>query len=62
MIRYVEDPALDFEVWDAARDAEDEERLHCDQCGRVIDDIYYEVYAGEYLCPDCMDENFRRCI
>lgn len=42
-------------------DLEDQALLHCDICGAAIyeGDPYYEVEDME-LCPDCMNDTFRR--
>lgn len=56
---YTDDPARDFDWWDA----EQERRLArlpvCDKCKkRIQDDDYYDVY-GEILCEEHMKEKFR---
>ena len=61
MIRYVEDPAVDFEIWDAACEEETEKLPHCEVCGEPTD-VYYEIEIGGVICPDCLDEMYRRVV
>lgn len=36
------------------------ERPLCDYCGEPVhDDHYYEI-NGDVICPDCMEEYFRK--
>ena len=42
-------------------DLEDQALLHCDICGAALyeGDTFYEINGME-LCPDCMNDFFRR--
>ena len=55
------DPEADFLCFDAQR-AKDEASLpHCDYCGEVIYESYYEI-NDEIICEDCMASHFRRDV
>jgi formylmethanofuran dehydrogenase subunit E len=51
------DPEADFNRWDAQR-AKDEANLpHCEYCGEVIYEKYYNI-GGEIICSDCLETHF----
>ena len=34
----------------------------CSMCDQPIQDDYYYVIEGENICPECLDENFKRTV
>ena len=58
---YTDDPLRDFSRHDAER-AKAEERLpHCDYCGEVIYEKYYEI-GGKIVCEDCLEDLFAQYV
>jgi hypothetical protein len=56
---YTDDPARDFDRWDAEQERRLARLPGCDKCKkRIQDDDYYDVY-GEILCEEHMREKFR---
>ena len=61
MLYRSDDPEADFNRLDAQR-AKDEANLpHCDYCGEVIYESYYEI-NGEIICEECMASHFKRNV
>lgn len=57
-----DDPAADFDRWDAEQTAWLAKRPVCCYCGEPIkDDFCYEI-NGEYYCEDCLDMHFRKAV
>ena len=52
-----------YDLWEQ-HDREQErqrERLpQCDYCGEEIMDEHFYIIDDEYICPECLDENFRK--
>jgi formylmethanofuran dehydrogenase subunit E len=52
---YTDDPVLDFERWDAEREARLEQYPTCGDCEEHIQDETAFYINGEWICEDCMD-------
>jgi formylmethanofuran dehydrogenase subunit E len=57
---YTDNPVADFDRYDR----EETKRLSrlpvCAECGEPIqDEICYEI-NGEFICPECLDDNHKR--
>lgn len=54
-----DDPIADFNRRDR-EDAKYEKRLpHCDYCGEVIYETYYDI-NGDKVCEECLARHFKR--
>lgn len=53
-----DDPVADFERYDSEQAREEARLPHCDCCGNVIRDHYWNI-NGEIYCEDCLNDNFR---
>lgn len=54
---YSENPVHDFERYDAEQAKEEERLPHCEYCGEVIYEKYYNI-GGEIICSDCLETHF----
>lgn len=57
---YTDDPALDFNRWDAEQQRELEMLPTCINCGEPIQDDYCYEIDDELYCEECMKDTFRR--
>lgn len=52
-----------YDLWEA-QDIANERKLarlpQCEYCGEHIQDEFYFEINGEYLCEDCLNEQFRK--
>lgn len=46
-------------LYDLPEDKYEINEIECDQCGGLIDDVYYEI-DGERICEDCLDDLYKR--
>lgn len=59
---FTDDPAADFERYDAEQQAELDKLPKCEWCGeRIQTEECYEV-NNELICPECLNENYRRWV
>ena len=55
-----DDPVKDFDRHDRAQSKRLAELPECSICGNPIqDDHYYEI-NDENICPECLDDHFRK--
>lgn len=55
-----DDPARDFDRWEESRQRALDRLPVCCECGEHIQtDEYYELDAGKYVCPACLEENHK---
>lgn len=54
-----DDPVADFDRYDREQAKEKAKLPHCDCCGCVIYDHYWNI-NGEIYCEDCLNDEFRR--
>ena len=54
------DPLDDFNRRDAEEARGLESLPHCDICGEPIQDEYYYEIHGEKICPECLNDHFRK--
>lgn len=57
-----DDPIADFNRWDAEQQEWIEKRPVCSICGEHIQDDYYYLINDEIICPDCLENEFRKEI
>lgn len=56
------DPAADYDRYDAEREASLERLPKCDYCDKYIqDDCFYEINE-EVICEECINDNFRKSV
>ena len=46
-------------LYDLPEDKYEINEIECDQCGGLIDDVYYEI-DGERISEDCLDDLYKR--
>ena len=56
-----DDPAADFDRWDAEQQEWLKRLPHCECCGDPVDEYLWEI-EGEFYCDDCAKEKFRRSV
>ena len=59
---YTDDPVADFERYDAKREDWRLSRPLCDYCDNHIQEDHYFDINGDIVCPDCLDNYFRKVI
>lgn len=57
---YTDDPVRDFEAHDAKQQEWLESRPVCEHCGKHIQDDYFYIIFGEYMCKDCLNSAYRK--
>ena len=54
-----------YDLWQR-HDAEQQRRLselpECCYCSQPIQDEYAYLIDGEWVCEECMDDQFRKCV
>lgn len=58
---YTDDPVRDFARHDAQQARQEERLPHCDYCGEVIYEKYYEI-NGKIVCEDCLEDLFAQYV
>lgn len=53
-----DDPVADFDRYDREQAKEEANLPHCDCCGCVIYDHYWNI-GGEIYCEECLNDEFR---
>ena len=57
------EPAFaDHDRYEADRERSLSRLPRCSICHYPIEDDYYYVIEGENICPECLDENFKRTV
>ena len=51
-----------WEAHDRSQEQALEESLHCEYCGKPIQDDYCYEINGEILCEVCLNDNFKRSV
>ena len=59
---WASDPIDAFHQHEAAQERWLRSRPVCVECGEHIQDEYAFYIDGEWICEDCMHDNFRRAI
>ncbi len=57
-----DDPAADFDRWEAEQNKWLSERPVCADCDEPIQDDHCFEINGEYICPRCMEDLHRRDV
>lgn len=57
-----DDPAADFDRWDAEQEAELEKLPVCSYCDLPIQDEYFYEINDEVICEECLNQNFRKSV
>ena len=54
-----------YDLWEA-HEAEQEKQLErlpvCEVCGKPIQDEHLYLINDEFVCQDCLDRDFRKCV
>lgn len=58
---YTDDPATDFDRYDAEQSEYERKLPHCEYCGEAIHEKYYEI-DDEIICEDCLEAHFARWV
>ena len=59
---YTSDPVADFERHDREQAKRLAERPRCDICDQPIQDEHYYLINGDNVCPECLNNEFRKDI
>ena len=59
---YTNDPLNDFRRHDAEQQNELDRLPKCDICDRPIQDDHYYQINGDNVCPECLDNHFRKDV
>ena len=54
------DAYSDFEKWDGERERRRCKRPKCADCGEHIQDEQLYLIGGKFICPECLEENYKR--
>ena len=57
---YSDNPAADYDRYDAERHAEESKLPKCSCCGEPIQDDYYFEINDETICESCLIDNHRK--
>lgn len=55
-----DDPIADFARWDAEQAAQEGKLPRCDYCNEPVQDDYFYQINDEVICPDCLNNHFRK--
>lgn len=59
---WTDDPLNDFHRHDAEQQNELDKLPKCDICDRPIQDDHYYQINGDNVCPECLDNHFRKDV
>lgn len=59
-MQYTGDPLADFMAYDAEQEKALSRLPVCADCGHPIQDEHFYLINGEYICPVCIENNYRR--
>lgn len=59
---YTDDPVADFGRWDHEQSEQLKKRPVCSNCGQPIQDDHYYLINDENICPDCLENEFRKDV
>lgn len=57
-----DDPVADFDRYDAEQQKQLDRLPKCDICDHPIQDDHYYQINGDNVCPDCLDNEFRKDV
>ena len=57
---YSDDPVADFERHDREQAKRLDELPFCEICGNPIQDEHLYLINDEFVCPDCLDRDFKK--
>lgn len=57
-----DDPAADYDRWDADQARKIEKLPVCADCGEPVMDDHYYLINDEVICPDCLESGYRKEI
>ena len=57
---YTDDPVWDADRWDADQQRKLDKLPKCDVCGEPIQDGHYYLINQKNICPECLENEFRR--
>ena len=57
-----DDPVKDFEATDREQERQLEKFPVCEHCGKPIQGEYLYLIDGEFICPDCLDRDYRKDV
>ena len=52
-----------YELWERHEELQEQEREKlplCDYCGHEIMEEHFYVIGSEYICQECLDDNFKK--
>lgn len=55
---FTDDPAADYDRWDAEQHRKLKRRPRCSHCDEYIQSHCYRI-DGDYICPDCLESDYR---
>ena len=58
---YTDDPGRDFARYDAQQARKEARLPHCEYCGEVIYEKYYEI-GGKVVCEECVEDLFANYV
>lgn len=58
---YTDDPVADYEHYDAEQARMEEKLPICANCAEPITAEHFYDIDSVYICPDCMESDYRRC-
>lgn len=59
---YTDNPLADFANYDAEQTRQLDKRPKCSCCDEPIQDEYCYEINDEYICPECLNEHFRKDV
>jgi formylmethanofuran dehydrogenase subunit E len=62
MFIYTDDPAADYDRYDAEQQAKLDKLPKCDYCDNPIQDDYCYEINGDVLCEECLNNHFRKWV
>lgn len=60
-MRYTDDPAADYDAWDAEQERRLARLPRCVDCGEPIQDEMPFHFHGDWYCESCMD-SYREAV
>lgn len=59
---YTDDPVADFEMHNRAQTKRLAQLPACSICGEPIQDEHLYLINDEFVCPDCLDRDFKKDV
>ena len=57
-----DDPGMDFDRWEAHQERQLARLPKCGICGEPIQDDHFYLINGDNVCPDCLENEFRKDV